>query len=161
MIVWRLSKSWSSHCFVYHIYKNEKLSNRESFESCHCSKRLYYIMPYRDQRICPICGRERVSNISSHFSQVHGLESSARKSWLKLTKYQTMNTVYKHLSSLTREQTNHSSPVKRPCMTMRTMKKQKRATNTRKVNEFLYSKMLYPNFKFQHPTTILVVRPTN
>ena len=149
VIVWRLSKWWSSHCFVYHIYKNEKLSNRQSFESCHCSKRLYYIMPYRDQRICPICGRERVKNISSHFSQVHGLESSARKSWLKLTKYQTMNTVYKHLSSLTREQTNPSSPVKRPCMTiMKTMKKQKRATNTRKVNEFLYSKMLYPNFKF-------------
>ena len=81
-------------------------------------------MPYRDQRICPICGRERVTNISSHFSQVHGLESSARKSWLKLTKYQTMNTVYKHLSSPTREHTTHSSPVKQPCMSMRTVKKQ-------------------------------------
>ena len=118
-------------------------------------------MPYRDQRICPICGRERVTNISSHFSQVHGLESSARKSWLKLTKYQTMNTVYKHLSSPTREHTTHSSPVKQPCMTMRTVKKQKRVTKTRKVNEFPYSKMLYPDFKFQHPMSILVVGPTN
>ena len=118
-------------------------------------------MPCRDQRICPICGRERVKNISSHFSQVHRLESSARKSWLELTKYQTMNTVYKHLSSPTKEQTSHPSPLKRPCMTMRTMKKQKRATKTRKVNEFLYSKMLYPNFKFQHLMSILVVGPRN
>ena len=39
--------------------------------------------------------------------------------------------------------------------------KHKRATKTRKVNEFLYSKMLYPNFKFQHPMSILVVGPTN
>ena len=86
-------------------------------------------MPYRDQRICPICGRERVTNISSHFSQVHGLESSARKSWLKLTKYQTMNTVYKHLSSPPREQTSHPSPVKRPCMTMRTIKDKTKKSN--------------------------------
>ena len=79
-------------------------------------------MPYRDHRICPICGRERVKNISSHFSQVHGLESSARKPWLKLAKYQTMNT---HLLSLTRKQSNHSSPVKQSCMSLQTMKKQK------------------------------------
>ena len=89
-------------------------------------------MPYRDQRICPICGRERVTNISSHFSQVHGLESSARKSWLKLTKYQTMNTVYKHLSSPTRENTTHSSPVKQPCMTMRTVKNLKKSNKDKK-----------------------------
>ena len=43
---------------------------------------------------------------------------------------------------------------------MRTTKKQKRARKTRKLNDFLYSKMLYPNFKFQHPMSILVVGPT-
>ena len=29
------------------------------------------------------------------------------------------------------------------------------------MNEFPYSKMFYPNFKFQHPMSILVVGPTN
>ena len=100
-----------------------------------------------------------MKNISRHFSQVHGLESFSRKQWLILAKYQTMHTVYKHLSLLTREQTNHSSPVKRPCITMKTMQKWKRATKTRKVNEFLYSKILYPNFKFHNPMSILVVGP--
>ena len=82
-------------------------------------------MPFKFQRICPICGREELTNISRHLSLVHGLKSFARKPWLKLAKYQTMNTVYKHLSSKTREQTKYSYPVKRPCMTVKNMKKQK------------------------------------
>ena len=68
-------------------------------------------MPFKFQRICPICGKEELTNISRHLSLVHGLSSFARKPWLKLAKYQTMNTVYKHLSSKTREQTKYSYPV--------------------------------------------------
>ena len=118
-------------------------------------------MPFKFQRICPICGREELTNISRHLSLVHGLKSFARKPWLKLAKYQTMNTVYKHLSSKTREQTKYSYPVKRPCMTVKNMKKQKISTKPSIVNEFLYTKMMYPNFRFQHPMSILVVGPTN
>ena len=39
--------------------------------------------------------------------------------------------------------------------------KQKITTKPSVVNEFLYTKMMYPNFKFQHPMSILVVGPTN
>ena len=118
-------------------------------------------MPFKFQRICPICGKEELTNISRNLSLVHGVNSSARKPWLKLAKYQTMNTVYKHLSSNTREQTKYSYPVKRPCMTVKNMKKQKISTKASICNEFLYTKMMYPNFKFQHPMSILVFGPTN
>ena len=51
-------------------------------------------MPFKFKRICPICGKEELQNISTHFSVVHNLDSVKRKQWLKLAKYQTMNTVY-------------------------------------------------------------------
>ena len=114
-------------------------------------------MPFKFQRIYPICGKEELTNISRNLSLVHGLKSFARKPWLKLAKYQTMNTVYKHLASKTREQTKYSYPVKR----IKNMKKQKIPTKPSVVNEFLYTKMMYPNFKFQHPMSIFVVGPTN
>ena len=71
-----------------------------------------------------------------------------------------MNTIYKDLSSLTREQTNHSSPDK-SCMTMETSKTQKTAAKPRTLNVFIYSKKLYSIFKFQHPMSIFVVGPKN
>ena len=118
-------------------------------------------MLFKFQRICSICGKEELTNISRHLSLVHGVNSSARKPWLKLAKYQTMNTVYKHLSSKTREQTKYSYPVKRPCMTVKNMKKQKIPTKPSIANEFLYTKMMYPNFKLQHPMSILIFGPAN
>ena len=39
--------------------------------------------------------------------------------------------------------------------------KQRIATKPRIANEFLYSTILYPTFKFQHPMSIFVVGPTN
>ena len=117
-------------------------------------------IPFKFQKICHICAKEELTNISIHLSHVHGLKFFAIKPYLKLAKYQTMNTVYKHLSSKTREQTKYSYPVKRPCMTVKNMKKQKISTKPSISNEFLYTKMMYPNFKFQHPMSILVIRPT-
>ena len=74
-----------------------------------------------------------------------------------------MNTVYKHLTSPTRDQLKHSSTLKRSHVAMKHIKKQKIATKNkpRTVNQFLYAKMWYPHFKFQHPMSILVVGPTN
>ena len=59
-----------------------------------CTRKV--IMPFKFKRICPICGKEELQNISTHFSVVHNLDSVKRKQWLKLAKYQTMNTVYSH-----------------------------------------------------------------
>ena len=88
-------------------------------------------MPFKFQRICPICGREELTNISRHLSLVHGLKSFARKPWLKLAKYQTMNTVYELLASKTREQKKYSYPVKQPCIGIKNMKKTEYTNKTK------------------------------
>ena len=57
--------------------------------SSHCM----VVMPFKYKRICPICGKESLGNISSHLQQVHKLNSVERKPYLKKTKYQGI-TVY-------------------------------------------------------------------
>ena len=57
-----------------------------------------------------------------------------------------MNTVYKHLSSQTKEQPKHPLTIKQSHMTMKNTKKQKIATKPRKSNEFHYAQILYPEF---------------
>ena len=104
-------------------------------------------MLFKFQRICPICGKEELTNISRPSSYVHGLKALYRKPWLKLVKYQTMNIVYKHLSTAIREQAKYPFSVKKSRMTMMNVKKQKIAVKPRVINEFLYYKILYPNFK--------------
>ena len=89
-------------------------------------------MPFKFQRICPICGREELTNISRHLSLVHDLKSFARKPWLRLAKHQTMNTVYKHLSSQTREQPKHLLTI-RCRISMKNMKKTENTIKTKKI----------------------------
>ena len=50
-------------------------------------------MPFKYKRICPVCGKESLGNISSHLQQVHKLSSVERKPYLKKAKYQGI-TVY-------------------------------------------------------------------
>ena len=45
-------------------------------------------MPFKYKRICPICGKESLGNISSHLQKVHKLSSVERKLYLKKAKYQ-------------------------------------------------------------------------
>ena len=44
-------------------------------------------------------------------------------------------------------------------MTKKNMTKKKIPAKPRVANEFLHSKILYPNFQFQHPMSTLVVSP--
>ena len=100
---------------------------------------LLYMMPFKYQRIYPLCGKLEVNDISSPLFYVHNLVSANRKTWLKLTKHLTMNTVYKHLISKTKDQPIHPSSVKRSRMSMENMNKQKIASKPKILNEFLYS----------------------
>ena len=118
-------------------------------------------MPFKYQRICPICGKQDVNNIFSYLFYVYDLDSANTKSWLKLRKHQTMNTVYNHLSSQTWEQLKHLLTIHWSRMTMKNMKKQKIATKPRNLSFFNYSKIVHPEFKFHHSMSILVVSPTN
>ena len=49
-------------------------------------------MPYKYRRICAICGKPNLLNISQHYGEVHQLSSRKRKRYLKITPYD--NSVY-------------------------------------------------------------------
>ena len=48
-------------------------------------------MPYSYARICPICKKVGVQNISRHLYYAHKLSSKERKPYLKSTQYQVKN----------------------------------------------------------------------
>ena len=52
-------------------------------------------MPFKFKRICPICGKPALKNISSHLDKVHDIDGEQRKKWLKLSKYDAI----KHIDS--------------------------------------------------------------
>ena len=52
-------------------------------------------MPFKFKRICPICGKPELKNISSHLEQVHDIDGKQRKKWLSLSKYDAI----KHIDS--------------------------------------------------------------
>ena len=89
-------------------------------------------MPFKNRRISTICKEQDVNDISVHLFYAHDLDSANRKSWLKLTKHQTMNTVYKHLSSQTREQPKHLLTI-RCRISMKNMKKTENTIKTKKI----------------------------
>ena len=86
-------------------------------------------MPFKYQRTCQNCGKQEVNDISSHLFYVPNLDSADRKSWLKLTKHRTMNTVYKHLSSKIGKETEHPYSVKQSRTTMKNIKNKKQQQN--------------------------------
>ena len=48
-------------------------------------------MPYSYARICPICQKKGVQNISRHLGPAHKLPPGARKPYLESTQYQVKN----------------------------------------------------------------------
>ena len=52
-------------------------------------------MPFKFKRICPICGKPALKNISSHLDKVHDIDGQQRKKWLSLSKYDAI----KHIDS--------------------------------------------------------------
>ena len=48
-------------------------------------------MPYYYTRICPICRKADVQDISRHLSQAHSLSSLNRKPYLEESRYQLHN----------------------------------------------------------------------
>ena len=119
------------------------------------------IMPFKFKRICPICGKEELQNISTHFSVVHNLDFVKRKQWLKLAKYQTMNTVYSRSTQRVRQQSKSITSIKRSPIKISRGKSNSILMKSAKKNYSPYTKEIYPEFRFHHPMSILVVGPTN
>ena len=107
-------------------------------------ERYSFKMPYRHRRACPICGTSNLLNLSGHLRQVHGLWSEdQRQPWLKRAS---------HLPppvALPMEQ----CPVNLPPNSGPVI-----PSNNSPVHSV--EPQPYPEFKFQHPFSMMVVGPS-
>ena len=108
-------------------------------------------MPYKYKRVCPICQRPNVINMSSHLAMVHELTATERSPYLK------------------RAVLCSSEPITRPTLAKhkkhRIYPKQSRNSSTqlkphgRNTNQSISSEA-YENFRFGHKFSLMVVGPS-
>ena len=110
-------------------------------------------MSFKHKRICPICGREWLVNISSHLEQVHQLGSVERKPYLEIAKYQG-TTAYNNVEPSIPKIKRVTAKAKNRTLKYNAKQSVKRIKATQ------WSKYPYPEFRFEHPFSIMVVGPT-
>ena len=117
---------------------------------------LQTIMPFKHKRICPICGKPSLINISSHFLKVHGLKGAERKSYLAKGKYQDI-TGYDAEPSIPKVKRIAAKGKNRA---LNSNVKQARTKKTLQVKKSWQSHP-YPKFWFKHPFSLMIVGPTS
>ena len=122
----RSFREFPHHCSLKAIvYRIVFLSKLESFTGA--------AMQRRFRRICSVCGRPDLKNISTHLLQVHGLSSEERKPYLKQAQVSSWQPRIERSPHMTMsymnvekpgqkrvKQSEHSPPAKRPRTAART-----------------------------------------
>ena len=72
-----------------------------------------------------------------------------------------MNTVYSRSTQRVRQQSKSITSIKRSLIKISTGKSNSIMVKSGKKNQSPYTKEIYPEFRFHHPMSILVVGPTN
>ena len=109
-------------------------------------------MPRRFPRTCPVCGRPRSKNLSTHLLKVHGLSSEERRPYLKQAQVSSWEASCQLPSAITEKprekrvnQCEYLPPAKKPRVV--------RTTTS------LATKP-YSKFSFPHRFSLLVMDPT-
>ena len=108
-------------------------------------------MPYKYMRVCPICQRPNVINISSHLAMVHELSATERSPYLKWavlcpSEPITIHTLAKHKKhGIYPKQFQNSSTQRKP--------------HGRNTNHSISSEA-YEDFRFDHKFSLMVVGPS-
>ena len=113
------------------------------------------------KRICPICGKGNLQFLPQHIQQVHRLSSVERKPFLKIAKYQDI-TVYRDNVSIPKvsyiPKIKHVARAKGVAKNRSSKLTVKQSVKSIKAKQ--WSKHPYPEFRFEHPFSIMVVGPT-
>ena len=117
-------------------------------------------MPYSKRRNCPICFKPDLLSLSHHLSQVHQLSSEERQPWLKSAIFSPTRTngippytfwgMPQYPLSMTPQLPTEVPQIRRP--------KQPKTTKVQTVN--CLETQTYPEFRFQHMFSMLVVGPS-
>ena len=114
-------------------------------------------MPFKHKRICPICGKPSLINISSHFLKVHGLKGAERKPYLKKAKYQGITAYHDDEPSIPKVKRVAAEGKRRA---PKSIVKQARIKKPLQANNSWQS-YPYSNFWFKHPFSLMIVGPTS
>ena len=120
-------------------------------------------MPYKFRRMCPLCGKQDLLYLADHLRQVHKLTVDERQPLLKaaLFSHQVAPTIIPQVqtpmlysSHFLQQGKPQYPPPKEPSQSMR----RKQADKVEPVN--CLETQPYPEFKFQHMFSMLVVGPS-
>ena len=119
-------------------------------------------MSGRSRRNCPICLKENLLYLSHHLAQVHNLSSAERQPWLKSATYSlTKSTGLPFMSPYPfwgMPQYTMNAPFPPPNMPQSMKPKQSKPGKVQ--TSQCLEKQPYPEFKFHHTFSMLVVGPT-
>ncbi len=114
-------------------------------------------MPYKYRRICPICNKLDLLYLCDHLRQVHNLYGNDRKRWLKMAVFSPPKAVHTLPTALPLAQEPHKE-VRRPSRPLLRRRERKQG-DVFKTTPILKTEA-YPEFKFRHKFSLLVVGPT-
>ena len=122
-------------------------------------------MPYRNRRNCPICCKSGLLSLSHHLAQVHQLSSEERKPWLKSAIFSSAKSTglpymapYPFWGMPPPPWSHTPQPLKPVRQALKTEPKQRKVTKLETANCLETSP--YPDFKFNHMFSMLVVGPS-
>ena len=122
-------------------------------------------MPYRNRRNCPICCKSGLLSLSHHLAQVHQLSSEERKPWLKSAIFSSAKSTglpymapYPFWGMPPPPWSHTPQPLKPVRQALKTEPKQRKVTKLETANCLETSP--YPEFKFNHMFSMLVVGPS-
>ena len=120
-------------------------------------------MPYKHRRNCPLCCKPNLLYLANHLSQVHGLTSEERQPWLKSAMFSNNNSPA--LPSIPPfpfwSLPYQAMSMNQPQPTKPRMKNQPQTTRLcKKQTKVWLDTKAYPEFKFNHMFSMLVVGPS-
>ena len=138
-------------------YKFEILYAKHHFkDKCHCVN-----MKLKQGKTCPICQKEQLFYLSDHLRQAHNLSSDERKPWLKAAIFSPTQNFPFHPSypffGMSQYPGSMSSQIPNILPQSR-IPKQPKTDKTPSTN--CLETQTYPEFKFQHMFSMLVVGPS-
>ena len=121
-------------------------------------------MPCKFRRVCPICHRQELLYLADHLSQVYQLSSEERKPWLKSAVFSTTKSTGLPYMSPYAFWAMSSCPMgmnpqpQQPSQPQHTKQKPQKVAKI-EANRCM-EKKAYPDFKFHHMFSMLVVGPS-
>jgi len=116
-------------------------------------------MPYKFRRVCPICYKQELLYLSDHLRKTHGLSIEERQPWLKAAIFS--HQINPMLLPRVQSQESYIPTIVQPSEVMSQPKRSNQFESPRrKQPKVCLESTPYPDFKFNHMFSMLVVGPS-